>query len=137
VIRKQLEDWLRRYGAAWERRDGDAAADLFTGRGMYYWGPLDPPLTGRQAIRERWSEATSDQEQIRFRWEVLGIDGDRGFARWWSTFVRASTGMQVELDGVFVLDFAEGGLCRQLQEWWLGSEAPAPPAGDVAGSSDG
>lgn len=135
VTRKQLDDWLRRYGAAWEGRDGDAAAGLFTAEGVYRWGPLDPPLVGRKAIRDRWLEATSDQEQIRFRSEVLGTDGDRGFARWWSTFVRRSTGMRVELDGVFVLDFGEDGLCEQLQEWWLGRETPSSVVTDPTSAS--
>ena len=62
-----------------------------------------------------------------FRHEILGTDGPRGFVRWWSTFVDASEGSRVELDGVFVLDFAGDGVCTRLQEWWLAREAPAAP----------
>ena len=115
--------WLRRYGAAWEARDGEAAASLFADEAEYCWGPHDPPLTGRDAIRDRWSEATSDQRDVTFRHEILGIDGDRAFVRWQSSFVRRSTRAQVELDGIFVLDFGhDERLCRRLQEWWLARE---------------
>jgi hypothetical protein len=53
------------------------------------------------------------------------MDGARGFARWWSTFVDSSAGSRTELDGVFVLDFTDDGLCAQLQERWLSRETPA------------
>ena len=118
----ELDGWLRAYGAAWEAREGDAAAALFAEDGVYCWGPHEPPLVGREAIEDRWALATRDQRNVAFRHQILGIDGSRGFARWWSRFAEA--GSRIELDGVFVLDFAGDGLCTQLQEWWLGREAP-------------
>jgi ketosteroid isomerase-like protein len=125
VTPDQLDGWLRDYGAAWEARDGELAAALFTEDGVYCWGPYETPIEGRAAIRDRWSRATGGQRDVAFRHELLGIDGDRGFARWWSAFTDSDTGERVELDGVFVLDFAGDGLCGQLQEWWLAREAPA------------
>jgi len=121
----ELNGWLRAYGAAWEARDGEAAASLFAEDGVYCWGPHETPLQGRQAIRDRWQLATGDQRDVAFRHEILGIDGARGFARRWSTFVDSSTGSRVELDGVFVLDFAGDALCTRLHEWWLARETPA------------
>ena len=122
MTRGDLDTWLRDYGAAWEARDGERAASLFAEDGIYCWGPYETPLRGREAIRDRWSRATHDQRDVAFRHEVLGIDGARGFARWWSSFSDRSAGSRVELDGVFVLDFAHDGLCEQLQEWWLARE---------------
>jgi ketosteroid isomerase-like protein len=126
VTQDELDTWLRSYGAAWEARDGDLAASLFAEDGVYCWGPFATPLRGRDAIRERWAQATGNQRDVAFRHEILGTDGSRAFARWWSTFVDGSGGARVELDGVFVLDFGDDGLCAQLQEWWLSREAPAP-----------
>jgi nuclear transport factor 2 (NTF2) superfamily protein len=122
VTRDTLDSWLRAYGAAWEARDGQAAASLFAEEGVYCWGPRDAPLHGREAIRERWEQATGGQRDVAFRHEILGIDGDRGFARWWSEFTESSGATRFDLDGVFVLDFADDGLCTQLQEWWDGRE---------------
>jgi hypothetical protein len=124
VTHDELDRWLGDYGAAWEARDGELAASLFAEDGVYCWGPHDPPLQGREAIRDRWSLATGNQRDVAFRHEILGTDGARAFARWWSTFVDRSTGSRVELDGVFVLDFADDGLCARLQEWWFAREAP-------------
>ena len=120
----ELDRWLSSYGAAWEARDGELAASLFAEDGVYCWGPHDPPLQGREAIRDRWSLATGNQRDVAFRHEILGTDRARAFARWWSTFVDHSTGSRLELDGVFVLDFADDGLCARLQEWWLARESP-------------
>jgi nuclear transport factor 2 (NTF2) superfamily protein len=125
VTRDKLDTWLRAYGAAWEARDGEAAAALFAEDGVYRWGPRAAPLRGRAAIRARWEEATNDQRDVAFRHEVLGIDGARGFVRWWSDFTESTGGSRFELDGVFVLDFADDGLCTQLQEWWDARETPA------------
>jgi SnoaL-like domain len=122
VTREQLDGWLSAYGAAWEERDGERAAALFAEDGLYWWGPLQPPLQGRQAIAERWTQATDGQRDVAFRHEVLGVDGVRGFSRWWSSFDQG--GSRFELDGVFVLDFGEDGLCTQLQEWWAATETP-------------
>lgn len=120
MTREELDAWLTAYGAAWEARDGERAAALFAEDGVYCWGPLEPPLRGREAIARRWAEATRDQRDVAFRQEVLGVDGTRGFARWWSGF--DETGSHFELDGVFVLDFGDDGLCTQLQEWWAATE---------------
>ena len=122
MTREDLDRWLSDYGAAWQARDGEQAAALFADDGRYCWGPLEPPLQGRDATRARWTEATRDQRNVAFRHELLGIDGNRGFARWWTTF--DEEGSRFELDGVFVLDFADEGLCSQLQEWWAATETP-------------
>jgi hypothetical protein len=124
LTREHLDEWLRRYGEAWEARDADAAAGLFADDGAYHWGPLEPPLRGRDAIRDRWSGVTAEQDEVSFRYELLGIDSARGFARWWSTYVLRATGARHDLDGIFVLDFGANGLCRRLQEWWLARETP-------------
>ena len=116
-----IEGWLGRYGEAWERADADAAAALFTGDALYHWGPYRV-LEGPSAIRDRWDEATSPDEAVRFTWDLLGRDGDRFFIHW-NTTITGPDGAGEEMDGAFVLDFAADGRCTQLQEWWLARPA--------------
>jgi hypothetical protein len=66
-----LTNWLKTYGQAWETRNPDAAAALFTEDAAYYETPFGSPL-----------------------------------------------------DGIFLLDFDETGLCRELREWWHRVELP-------------
>lgn len=112
-------DWLGRYGAAWEAHDGDAAAAVFTDDAEYWWGPFAAPLVGQAAIRDRWNAATAGQGRVAFSAEVLGVDGMRAFARWKVSSSPEGVPRPMELDGIFVLDFAEDGRCLRLQEWWM------------------
>jgi ketosteroid isomerase-like protein len=124
-VAADVSAWLAAYGAAWEAHDGAAAAALFTEDATYEWGPFDEPLVGRAAIRERWGAATEDQGTVRFAARPIGSDGDRAFVRWQVSMHAQDSARPVELDGIFVLDFAPDGLCERLQEWWM----TKPPGG--------
>lgn len=120
----QLESWLRSYGEAWETRDGDAAARLFTEDAAYQWGPFEEPLRGRPAIRERWGQATAGQDEVEFGFELLTAMGATAVAEWWCAFVRPKEALRRNLRGIFLLRFTEDGLCSELREWWNAEEHP-------------
>jgi hypothetical protein len=128
MTRESFDDWLRRYGAAWEGRDPETAATLFSADAEYYWTPFSPPKRGPSEIARAWAEATSRQRDIRFRCRVLGFDGRTGIAQWSTRLVRLHLGREVEIDGVLLAEFDGAGLCRVFREWWHGSESedPAP-----------
>ena len=115
---KTLEAWLARYGAAWEARDGAAASSLFTPGARYYEMPFDRPKEGRAAIEEYWRTVTADQRDVRFKSDVIAVNGNTGVAHWSAEFRLQSTGAAVALDGVFVLEFDSSGQCSTLREWW-------------------
>lgn len=113
-----LDAWLAKYGAAWETRDPAAAGRLFTANATYHEMPFDAPKKGRAAIEEYWKGVTADQRDVKFKYEVIAVDGKTGVAHWSATFVIASTGATLSLDGVFVLEFDSNGECAALREWW-------------------
>lgn len=113
--------WLAAYGQAWEQRDAEAAAQLFGVSSLYAWGPFDE-IHGRDAIRGRWAEATADQRDIRFRWEVLGAIGPTVVARWWCDFGVLASDREVTLDGIFLIELDPEGLCASFREWWAARE---------------
>lgn len=119
----QLEDWLSQYGRAWTLREPDTAAQLFSSDAMYYETPFGPPARGRSEIKEYWSAAIRNQADISFSWEIVSLTGAVGVARWQAAFKRKSSNTQVQLDGVFVLEFDDAGLCRSLREWWHRKES--------------
>jgi ketosteroid isomerase-like protein len=119
---KTFDRWLSDYGAAWEERDLEAAKQLFTPDALYYWTPFEEPKRGRAGIAEAWGEATSGQTNIHFRSEILAVEGDRAWCRWWCDFTRLATGVQVKLDGIFQCDFTAEGLCLEFREWWHAEE---------------
>jgi nuclear transport factor 2 (NTF2) superfamily protein len=119
-----LEDWLARYGRAWETADPDAAAALFTEDATYRETPFDEVMKGRDAIRRYWQEIPDTQRDISFAWDVVATDPV--VVRWRAGWVRIRDGRAITLDGVFLLEFDEAsGLCRTLREWWHLDEGPA------------
>jgi hypothetical protein len=115
----KLDTWLSGYREAWEKRDAEHAAQLFTENARYQEMPFDAPKSGRAGIREYWSGVTADQRDVEFHAQTIAVNGNTGVAHWSAKFKQASTGMTVELDGVFVLEFdPKTGLCSTLREWW-------------------
>ena len=119
VTSVKLDAWLGRYREAWEQRDAERAAQLFTEDARYYEMPFDAPKNGRSGIREYWSGVTADQRDVEFHSQTIAVSSNTGVAHWSAKFKLASTGATVELDGVFVLELdPKNGLCTTLREWW-------------------
>lgn len=118
LTRDQVTAWLEGYEEAWETRDADKVAALFTEDATYQEDPYAEPFQGREGIHEYWSTVTSDQQDVEFTYEVLSVSGDTGIAHWRSEFTQKSSGAAMVLDGIFVLEFSPDGVCRNLKEWW-------------------
>jgi hypothetical protein len=116
--RGALDAWLQAYGAAWEGRDGEAAAGLFTMDALYQETPHMEPMRGRTAIAGYWATVTADQSGIEFDFTILAVTERTGIAQWSARFRSISGDVPVELNGVFVLEFAPDGLVESLREWW-------------------
>src|SRR5688572_7905947 len=113
-----VEAWLARYKEAWEQHDSALAASLFTANAAYHEMPFDAPKAGRAGIRDYWATVTADQRDVEFKSQVVAVNGATAVARWSASLKAASSGVRVELDGVFVLTFEGSGLCSELREWW-------------------
>jgi len=48
----KFTDWLDAYKRAWETRDPEAAANLFTANANYHETPFEDPVRGREGIRD-------------------------------------------------------------------------------------
>jgi hypothetical protein len=110
--------WLDAYGRAWEIRDPQAAADLFTEDSSYQVRPFLEPMRGRQAIFEYWTNVAQTEQNIHFGYEILAVTPEHGIARWWASFVIVPPGLQTKLDGIFLISLDENGRCHSLREWW-------------------
>lgn len=115
--------WLQRYAAAWEQRDGNAAARLFTDDAEYYWTPFESPKRGPAEIAEAWSQATARQRNVRVESRVVAVIHQTGVAKWRTRFERAGAGYEVQIDGILMAELDQSGLCRVFREWWHTTEA--------------
>ncbi len=123
--RSKFHSWLEAYGRAWETRDPDAAARLFTEDGTYQEGPFTKPMRGRQAITEYWRHVARTQEQIHFKFEILAVNRNLGIAHWQSSFLRVPPGIRLKLDGVMVITLDAKGRAKEFREWWVRQEVKA------------
>jgi len=113
-----LREWLEQYKAAWEQKDPEQAAALFTADATYQETPYADPFRGRDAIRTYWAGVTSDQSGIDFAFDPISVSGQTGVAQWSARFRSISADVAVELNGIFVLMFAAGRQVSSLREWW-------------------
>lgn len=123
-----VTEWIEAYGRAWEQRDADAAAALFTEDARYREQPYAEPFLGREGVRDYWARVTATHADVRFRAGTPVIEGDRVAVEWWVTLL--NDGAEVTLAGEFLLRFDADGLCRELREYWHYAEGRLePPAG--------
>jgi hypothetical protein len=113
-----LKRWLEAYGRAWESRNAEQAAALFTTDATYRETPFAEPFAGRAAIREYWTRVTADQADIDFQFEAITMNGATGIAQWSARFRSIANNTPVELNGIFVLELASPTEVRSLREWW-------------------
>jgi ketosteroid isomerase-like protein len=120
-----FREWMDGYKRAYEGRDPDAAAALFTDDATYQWGPFGELLHGPQAIRDRWAIGAGDDRETEFRfdYEVLAVTEEIGIARWMASADFPADGRRLLFDGVFAV-ILRGELCSGFREWWNTDEVP-------------
>ena len=122
---EQFTQWLRSYQAAWEGRDPAAASRLFSDDARYFWTPLVPPQRGPAEIAAAWEAAVGQQRDVRFSFDVFGVSGPTGMARWRADFTRVPDQFKVRIEGVLFAEFASADRCSVFREWWHSSESPS------------
>ena len=124
---ESVATWLKSYQAAWETRDADKAAKLFTADATYQEDPYQKPFLGQKGIHDYWAKVTKDQSNIKFSSDVLAVNGNTAIAHWHAEFDQISTDSHAKLDGIFVLEFS-GAAVSKLREWWHYAEEPKAKA---------
>jgi|APHM01.1.fsa_nt_gi SnoaL-like polyketide cyclase. len=107
-----LAAWLDRYATAWETRDPDAAAALFTTDATYHRTPFEA-IEGREAIRDYWADATASQRDVHVETSVV-TDDDPAVGRFTTDFTIDDA---TTLDGVCLVRL-DGDRCETFREWW-------------------
>jgi SnoaL-like domain len=124
----RLDSWLQRFARAWEARDPDAAAALFSEHGSYRETPFDEPLRGAEAIRTYWSNLPPARSDIRFAYEMLAVTDQWGIAHWHGSYTPIDRATRLELDGILLVSLDDDGRCEDFREWSSRRLVAAPPA---------
>jgi ketosteroid isomerase-like protein len=110
-------EFLEKYKKAWERRDADFAAGLFTRDARYRENPFGEPIIGREAIHDYWAAATAGQQDISFTVTNSLHSGYVLIVEWTCSYRDRSSGKQRQLAGMFFADFY-GNQVRAFREYW-------------------
>ena len=111
------KQFLKKYKQAWETRDADLAASLFTRDARYKENPFGEPIIGREAIHDYWAAATAQQEDIHFTVTNFLHTGYILIAEWTCQYRDLASGRPRELAGMFFADFY-GNQVRAFREYW-------------------
>ena len=115
---RDANEFLDKFKQAWETRDADLAASLFTRDARYKENPFGEPIIGREAIHDYWATATATQEDIRFAVTNSLHAGYVLIAEWTCDYRDRSSGKARQLAGMFFADFY-GTQVRAFREYWL------------------
>ena len=140
-----IEQFMRRYKAAWEERDEAMFSALFAADGEYHNTPF-AVQRGHRQLAEYWRRVKL-QDDVRLSYEIWSSTATGGIAHWHVTYQVASEELfriwaqsagtnvvarspgaplpRMVLDGVLSAEFA-GDACTQCRIWWhMQAEADA------------
>ena len=113
-----------RYGKAWETKDPDLVASIFTENATYN-DPKEPENIGRDAIKEYWkSKVIGEQDEIKFNLKNLWLTGgDTVIAEWHANFKDIKRNLCIDIDEV-ALFTVEGEKFSALREYYKTTKTP-------------
>jgi SnoaL-like domain len=114
---KDVSVFLASYKEAWETRNAELAASLFTRDARYYPDPFAEPIASRESIHDYWRSATSRQDDIHFSVKSFFRNGYIVVVEWNCNYRDVSSGERRELAGMFIADFY-GKQVRNFREYW-------------------
>ncbi len=127
------EEVIRRFYAAFDRRDGDAMAACYAPDARFS-DPVFPDLRGDQP-GQMWRMLTSQARELRVELLEHAAGGDTGTARWRAHYVFTQTGRPVVNDVRATFRFA-GGLIAEHTDafsFWAWSRQALGPPGVLIG----
>lgn len=113
---RTVEEWVEEYRLAWENRDAEAAARLFTPDATYRSNIFEAPHEGREGVDAYWRSVTSSQSEVRVQMGAPFVDGSRVAVEFWTNM--KVDGDDVTLPGCLLLDFDDERACSRLREYW-------------------
>lgn len=117
--RADVTAWVQRYVRAWKSNDPADIEGLFADDASYYTAPFRDPWVGPHAISRGWIDRKDVTGRWDFRFEVLGVDGDAGFVRGWTTYKD-----EPNYSNLWVIRLADDGRCTEFIEWWMEEDKP-------------
>jgi len=115
--KRLFEKLIGAFGSGWEKGDEKQISNVFTESGIFYSAPFDPPLRGRDAIREYWKDVPREQAEVSFKSGEIFIAGPWFATEFRCTFRRRRTGERMDVRGSLFCE-TEGDLLSEVRMYW-------------------
>jgi tRNA (guanine37-N1)-methyltransferase len=117
--RTAIDHWVQRYVQAWGSNDPAEIGGMFSEDAEYYTAPFREPWRGRDEIVREWLGRKDEPGTWGFRYEIVGVDGDTGFVRGWTTYTGAGDPEPGPYSNMWQIRLAADGSCSLFVEWWM------------------
>ena len=122
VTRERVARWVAAYECAWRTPGTETLAQIFTPDATYRQGPYEEPVIGLPAIRRMWEEERQGPGEVfSMTSDIVAVDGA-------TAVVRVGVGyghpVRQEYRDLWVMRFADDGLCSSFEEWPFWPERP-------------
>lgn len=114
--------WINKLGQCWMEKQPQSIPPLFADEFKYYETPFNNPITTKNQLIDLWQEVPNSQKDITFKFEIISEADFRYIAHWQASFTRTPSGKKAFLDGIFLINLNNEGLCTLFKQWWVNKE---------------
>lgn len=111
------QDLLAAYKRAWERRDPDAAVELYAEDAEHREDPFEEPQVGELAIRAMWNRRAATQANAEFDAEHVWVVSATVLASYHAAYTERTTAQRVRRRGFMTLELNEQKRITRAREW--------------------
>jgi ketosteroid isomerase-like protein len=111
------QDLLEAYKRAWEKRDVEAAMELYTADAEHRDHPFRDPFVGELAIRGMWNDIALNEAHVEFDAERIWVSGSTVLASWHAAYTDRTNADRVRLRGFLTMELDDERKVRRLREW--------------------
>lgn len=111
------------YGKAWETKDPELLATIFTEEATYN-DPREKENIGLEEIKEYWkNKVIGEQDDIKFELKNVWVDGDTVIAEWHTTFKDIKRNLFIDMTEVAIFTTKDGKF-SSLREYYKNTKTP-------------
>lgn len=123
MTHEEAKKLIEIYGRAWESKDPDLIATIFTDDATYN-DPKEELNIGLESIKEYWrSKVIGEQDDIKFYLINLWVDGDTVIAEWHATFKDTKRNLFTDMMETAILTVRDGKF-NSLREYYKSVKTP-------------
>ena len=130
------QDLLAAYKDAWERRDPDAALELYADSAEHRDDPFEEPLVGSNAIRELWNARAASQTNVEFDAERIWTSASWVLSSYHAAYTDRASADRIRRRGILAFELNDDKRILRARDWpvsrRVGIDSTIKPAGEAA-----